>query len=53
VIEKQLAKMPGIKDVTVSYLTDTVLVHYDPEMTTTQMIRASVKKIGYDAVEHQ
>ena len=53
VIEKQLAKMPGIKDVAVSYLTDTVLVHYDPEMTTTQMIRESVKKIGYDAVEHR
>ena len=51
VIEKQLVKMPGIKDVAVSYLTDTVLVHYDPERTTTQMIKESVKKIGYDAVE--
>jgi len=52
VIEKQLTKMPGIKDVAVSYLTDTVLVRYDPEKITTEMIRESVKKIGYDAVEH-
>ena len=50
-IEKQLVKMPGIKDVAVSYLTDTVLVHYDPERITTQMIKESVKKIGYDALE--
>jgi copper chaperone CopZ len=51
VIEKQLTKMPGIKDVAVSYLTDTVLVEYDPERTTTGNIRDSIKKIDYDAVE--
>jgi copper chaperone CopZ len=51
VIEGKLVKMLGIKEVAVSYLTDTVLVRYDPEKTTTGMIRESIKKLGYDTVE--
>ncbi len=51
VIEKQLTKMPGIKDVGVSYLTDTALVRYDPEKATIGTIRESIKKLGYDTVE--
>jgi copper chaperone CopZ len=50
-IERKLEKMPGIKDVAVSYLTDTVLVRYDPEKTTIRMIRESIKELGYDAFE--
>ena len=52
VIEKRLTKIPGIKEVAVSYLTDTVLVQYDPEQTTPGMIKESIRKIGYEAVEH-
>ena len=51
VIERRLVKTPGIKNVAVSYLTDTVLVRYDPEKTTPGIIRESIKKIGYDSVE--
>jgi len=51
VIEQKLVKTPGIKEVLVSYLTDTVLVRYDPEKTTPATIRESIKKLGYDAIE--
>jgi copper chaperone CopZ len=53
VIEKKVAKMPGVKDVSVSYLTDKVLVQYDPEKVTTYEIRQSIKKLGYDNIEHR
>jgi len=42
VIEQKLVKMSGIKDVAVSYLTDTVIVQYDPEKMMTGMIRESI-----------
>jgi copper chaperone CopZ len=51
VIERKLARIPGIEDVAVSYLTDTVLVRYDPEEMTTEKIRESIKKLGYDTIE--
>ncbi len=51
VIEHRL-KAPGVKDAPVSYLTDTVLVPYDPEKTTTRIIRESIRKIGYNALVH-
>jgi copper chaperone CopZ len=51
VIERKLAKMPGIEEVAVSYLTDAVLVRYDPEKTTTEKIRESIKRLGYDTIE--
>lgn len=50
-IEQKLGKAPGIEDVAVSYLTDTVLVRYDPEKMTAGMIRESIKKLGFDTVE--
>lgn len=50
VIEQKLVKMSGIKDVAVSYLTDSVLVRYDPEKMTTGMIRESIRKLGYDTI---
>lgn len=51
VIEQKLVKMSGIKDVAVSYLTDTVLIRYDPEKMTTGVIRESIRKLGYDTIE--
>lgn len=51
VIEQKLVKTAGIKEVAVGYLTDTVLVRYDPEKTTTATIRESIKKLGYDTIE--
>jgi copper chaperone CopZ len=51
VIERKLVKTPGVKDVAMSCLTDTVLVRYDPEKTTTETIRESIRKMGYDTIE--
>jgi copper chaperone CopZ len=51
VIERKLVKTTGIKEVAVGYLTDTVLVRYDPEKTTTATIRETIKKLGYDTIE--
>lgn len=51
VIEQKLGKVSGIEDVAVSYLTDTVLVRYDPEKMTTGMIRESIKKLGFNTIE--
>jgi Cu+-exporting ATPase len=53
IIERKLKKLPGIKDVAVNYVTDTVLVSYDPGWLTTEDIRAFMKKLGYDAAERQ
>jgi copper chaperone CopZ len=51
VIEQKLSKVSGVEDVAVSYLTDTVLVRYDPEKMTIGTIRDSIKKLGFDTVE--
>ena len=53
VIEKKLEKMDGIADVSVSYLTDKVLVRYDPEKTSVDVIRGSIRKLGYDTTQFQ
>ena len=52
VIEHKLEKMPGIADISVSYLMDRVLVKYDPNKTTIGEIRGLIKKLGYDTIEH-
>jgi Cu+-exporting ATPase len=51
IIEKKLGKLSGIKNVAVSYLTDTMLVRYDPQKMTTTAIRELIKKMGYDTYE--
>jgi len=51
VIEKKLKKLGGIRDVSVNYITDTILVDYDPSRLTSQDIRALIKKLGYDTIE--
>ncbi len=46
-IECQLRKLVGIKSVTANYVTDTVLVDYDPMRLTIERIRAYLRKLGY------
>ncbi|MGA8905609.1 MAG: heavy-metal-associated domain-containing protein [Candidatus Bathyarchaeia archaeon] len=53
VIEQKLKSMQGIVDISVSYLTDKVLVRYNPTQTNTQVIRESIKKLGYETVERR
>jgi copper chaperone CopZ len=50
-IEGRLRKLHGIRNVNVDYVTDTVVVGYDPTRLTTDDIRAFMKKVGHDAAE--
>jgi len=51
VIEQILKKTRGVANVFESYLTDRVLVQYDPYKTSIELLRESVKKLGYDAIQ--
>jgi copper chaperone CopZ len=51
VIEGRLSKLHGITNVNVDYVTDTVVVGYDPKRLTTDEIRAFMKKVSHDAAE--
>ncbi len=53
IIEGKLKKLSGIKKATVNYITDTVLVDYDPSRVGPEDIRSFMKKLGYDATEHR
>jgi len=53
IIERKLKKLSGIKGVTVNYVTDTVLVDYDPGHLTAEDIRTFIKKLGYDVAQEQ
>ncbi len=46
IVEHKLRKFHGIKRVTVNYVTDTVLVDFDPEVVTTEAIRTYMTKLG-------
>jgi copper chaperone CopZ len=50
-IEGRLRKLHGIRNVNVDYVTDTVVVGYDPTRLTTDDIRAFMKKVGHDGAE--
>ncbi len=52
-IERQLKGLAGIKSVRANYVTDTVLVDYDPSQLTIEQIRAFLKKLGYNAAQRQ
>jgi copper chaperone CopZ len=49
VIERELKRLAGIRNVTVNHITDAVLVNYDPRQLTTDEIRAFIRKLSYDA----
>jgi len=51
IIEGRLRKLHGITSVNVNYVTDTVVVGYDPNRLTTDDIRAFMKKVSHDAAE--
>ena len=49
VIERKLGKLAGIKNVSVNYVTDRVLVNYDPQRLTIEEIRSFIRELGYEA----
>jgi copper chaperone CopZ len=46
IVERKLRTYEGIKRVTVDYVTDTVLVDFDPEILTTDVIRSYMTKLA-------
>jgi len=48
IIERKLKKLSGIKKVAVNYVTDTVLVNYDPTELSPDDIRSFMIKLSYD-----
>jgi copper chaperone CopZ len=50
IIEGRLKELHGITGVNVNYVTDTVVVDYDPNRLTTDDIRAFMKKVSHDTL---
>jgi len=46
IVERKLEEFQGVKRVTVDYVTETVLVNFDPEVVTTEAIRIYMMKLG-------
>jgi copper chaperone CopZ len=49
IIERKLRTFEGIKKVAVNYVTDTLLLDYDPKTVTIDAIRAHITKLGQTA----
>jgi copper chaperone len=50
IVEKQLKNENGIKGIDVDYMTDTVIVEFDPSIITKEEIKNRLEKSGYKFV---
>ena len=50
VVEKQLKDEKGIKKSDIDYMTDSVIVEYDPMLITKEQIKKKLEKSGYKFV---
>ncbi len=50
-VERSVQKLPGVDSVSVSLLTNSMQVEYDPEQSSVTQIIAAVEKAGYSASE--
>lgn len=50
IIEKQLKDKKGVKGINFDYLTDKIVVEFDPSLLTTEDIKNSLDKSGYKFV---
>jgi copper chaperone len=50
IIEKQLKNKNGIKTIDVDYMTDSVVVEFDPSVITKEEIKNTLEKSGYNFV---
>jgi copper chaperone CopZ len=53
VVEKQLKDVSGIKRIDVDYMTDSVIVEFDPSILTKEEIKDKLQKSGYNFVRTQ
>ena len=50
IVEKQLKGEKGIKKIDINYMTDSVVVEFDPLLTTKEQIKEKLDKSGYKFV---
>ena len=50
VVEKQLKSEEGIKKISLDYMTDSVVVEFDPVLITKEQIKKKLEKSGYKFV---
>jgi Cu+-exporting ATPase len=50
IVEKQLKNEEGVKNIDIDYMTDTVIVGYDPVLITKEQIKDKLDKSGYKFV---
>ena len=50
IVEKQLKDKKGVKGINFDYLTDKIVVEFDPSLLTTEDINNSLDKSGYKFV---
>jgi copper chaperone CopZ len=50
IVEKQLKNEQAVKKIDIDYMTDSVIVEYDPSLITKQEIKGRLEKSGYKFV---
>lgn len=50
VVEKQLKGEKGIKKINIDYMTDSVIIEFDPVLITKEQIKKQLEKSGYKFV---
>jgi copper chaperone len=50
IVERQLKNKGGVKRINVDYMTDSVIVEFDPSMITKEEIKSRLEESGYNFV---
>jgi copper chaperone len=50
IVEKQLKDEKGVKNINIDYMTDSVIIDFDPLLITKEEIKNSLGKSGYNFV---
>ena len=50
IVEKQLKDDKGVKNIDIDYMTDSVIIDYDPLLITKEEIKNRLEKSGYNFV---
>jgi copper chaperone CopZ len=50
IVERQLTNESGIKRIDVDYMTDSVIIEFDPSVITKEEIKGRLEKSGYNFV---
>ncbi len=50
IVEKQLKDEKGVKRINIDYMTDSVIVDFDPSLITNEQIKNRLEKSGYNFV---